>query len=229
MIGVGAAQAAGNRIAGELPVRVCLVPAPDALGLARVTALFEEGLVLGPFLLAHGASCFPGLLDAHEAIHNPTVETPVQQNAVHAALMLYLFLARAPVQIVFAVTGGAHGTEPLALYRLDFVEPRIKRVQVAAVEVEDVQRVALLVGNQRAICNTAKHALVPVALLRELRRAVFVHPARIALFVRFDADTHTHERPPPLLGGKYFASQSEQSPLPSPSRSEEHTSELQSR
>ncbi len=56
--GVNTAQAAGSGVAGKLLVRVLLVPASNALDLARATALFEECLILGPFLLAHDAPAF---------------------------------------------------------------------------------------------------------------------------------------------------------------------------
>src|SRR5258708_7883031 len=133
-----------------------------------------------------GASCFLILLDAREAIHNPALVMPVNQDAVHPALVLQLLFASLPVQVIGPMTGRAHTAKPLASKWLDFCEPGVELVDVCAVKVKDVPGLALLIRNQRAISNAAFDAFVAISLFGKLCGAIFVEPFGVALPVGYD-------------------------------------------
>ncbi len=223
MIRVRAAQAAGNRVAGELPVRILLIPAPDALGLARAAALFEKGLVLGPLLIGHGASYFLDLLNRHEAIHEPAIKALVQKNAVHLALVKKFLPARLPVHVISPGVFGTHGAQVVALNGFNLVVLRVERAEMGSIEVEKVMGFTINI-NQCAVLDATDNALASVTLFTLAGRAVFFpQPFGIECCVCLDALTHTHMASPlSWRGEKCVASQLGQRPFPSPSPHQAH-------
>lgn len=107
-----------------------------------------------------------------------------------------LQLYRFPFQVVPAMASRATCPHALTINRLDPLEIRIKRVNMASVQIDEMRWISVFVKNQRAIRNETIDTGQPIADLDLASGTLFLLPARIEVLVRLLTYAHAHRRVP---------------------------------
>src|SRR5258708_27195272 len=114
---------------------------------------------------------------------------------MEARLMLGLDRASLPLQVIVPMAFRTAGAKTLTINRLDTVKVRVQRVNMGSMEIQDIERLPQLVGDQRPVCNPTIHTHEAITDLGLLRRAIcLLLPVTIQIWPLRGAHAHAHER-----------------------------------